>query len=218
MHEIQKHILKKLSSVDKARYGELKPRTVEGNQFVYHLRTLMRNGYVRNSGGVYSLASLGQQLVDRMSFKTFKERIQPKVVSIIALKDGNEYLFYKRNRLPFLGRVGFPYGKIHLEERILDAAHRELLEKTNLRATLKHRGVVYLTVHNETELVVHMLCHVFTGTDPEGELRSDTTFGGCFWSSMKDIPEKSLIPGVKQIIKHLERDKQFFFAEYFLNI
>ncbi|MDP2651486.1 MAG: NUDIX domain-containing protein [bacterium] len=217
MHEVQKHILKRLSLVDKSRYAELKPRTVEGNLFVYHLRSLMRSGLVASTEDGYCLTPKGKLLIDRISFETFNERIQPKIVTLLVVENENKYLLYKRRRAPFIGRVGFTYGKIHLEERLREAAERELFEKTNLKADLKHRGDVYITVHDETELVSHMLCHVFTGTKSQGVLRTDTTIGECYWGKLEDVKDTDLIPGVKQIAKLLKKKKEFFFAEYFLN-
>ncbi len=213
MHELQKHILKTLMFSKKAKYSTLKPKEVEGNLFSYHLKNLVKENYIELIDTFYFLSPKGRQYVDTLSSETLHPRTQPKIVSIIVLKQGDTFLLYKRSKMPFINHIGFPYGKIHLEERVQDAAQRELYEKTGFTAELKHRGDVYLTIHDETELVSHMLCHVFTGTEPTGELK-----GECFWSSIEEIPKTSLIPGVSQIVKLLEKNKtKFFFAEYFLN-
>jgi ADP-ribose pyrophosphatase YjhB (NUDIX family) len=218
MHDLQKHILKTLTVRKKARFADLKPKTVEGNLFVYHLKTLIREGYIENKDDKYTLTSKGKNFVDRVSFETFKERIQPKIVTLIALKNKKqEYLLYKRTRVPFSGYIGFPYGKIHLEERVADAATRELLEKTGLEATLKHRGDVYITVHDETELISHTLFHIFSGDNPRGNLRTDSHIGECFWAHIEDIPKENRIPGLSQIKKLLDKSHGLFFEEYFLN-
>jgi ADP-ribose pyrophosphatase YjhB (NUDIX family) len=221
MHEIAKSILQKLATQKTARYSELKDKAVEGNQFVYHLKSLIKFGYIKLEDKAYSLTSAGKHLIDRMSFMTFKERIQPKIVTIIVAEHDGEhtgkFLLYKRKRAPFIEHVGFPYGKIHLEERLQESAERELQEKTGMYGELKHRGDVYITVHDEAELVSHMLCHVFSGANLKGELNTNTG-GECFWGSLEDFPQNKLIPGVKQIAKLLEKNKRgHFFAEYFLN-
>jgi ADP-ribose pyrophosphatase YjhB (NUDIX family) len=217
MHNVQSHILKKLSFVDKARYADLKPGGAESNLFVYHLKSLIRSGYITKKDDAYLLTHEGKRYISRLSLETFKERIQPKIVTIIVIEHEGEYLLYRRRNAPFRGMTGFPYGKIHLEERILDAANRELFEKTNLKADLKHRGDTYITVHDEDELVAHMLCHVFEGKNPRGILKGDTVIGDCFWQNIEDIQANNLIPGVKQILKDLKKHKKFFFSEYFLN-
>jgi ADP-ribose pyrophosphatase YjhB (NUDIX family) len=198
----------------KAKYSKLKPVGTEGNLFSYHLKILVEEGLIELKTGHYYLTAKGKQHVDRISFTTLHTRVQPKIVTLIVLKEKDKYLLYERKRMPFIEHVGFPYGKIHLEERILEAADRELLEKTGLRANLKHRGDVYLTVHDETELISHMLCHVFSGSKITGALK-----GECFWSPIESIPKNKLIPGVAQIEKLLKENKSnLFFAEYFLNI
>ncbi len=217
MHEIQKHILKKLSLAKTARYAGLKPKTVDGNLFVYHLKNLLKEKYILSENGVYKLTSKGQNLSDRMSFEIFKERAQPKIVTLLVIQNKGNYLLYRRKRSPFIGSVGFPYGKIHLEEHVAEAAERELNEKTGLRASLRHRGDVYLVVYNEAELITHMLCHIFSGANYSGTLKADSPIGEVFWGKIEDLPEKKLIPGVKQIIKLLKNNKTRFFAEYFLN-
>ncbi len=226
MHQIQKHILKHLITNQSAKYSILKPNNVEGNIFSYHIKKLISLGYIKQSNRLYKLTAKGRQFADRTSLDTIQERIQPKIVTLIVLKEKNSkdinktksssrYLFYKRNKVPFINHIGFPYGKIHLEERIDESANRELLEKTGLTSKLKHRGIVYITVHDETEFISHMLCHIFSGYSLGGPLK-----GECFWSDLKDIPRDKFIPGVTQIEKLLNektnKDK-FFFKEFFLN-
>lgn len=232
MHDIQKHILKKLSLAKKCKYSELKPAGVESNKFAYHLQSLISGGLVAaktaDKDGGYALTPKGKHYVDTISFESFKPRIQPKIVTLLVLENKGSYLLYKRRKSPFINHIGFPYGKIHLEERIYEAAERELKEKTGLSAKLMHKGDVYLTVHDETELVSHMLCHVFVGSNPSGVLKAGDPTGECFWSKISDIPPRQLIPGVLQIEKLFKANKgkssgkggangARFFAEYFLN-
>ncbi len=217
MHEIQKHILKILSENSLARYADLKPKHVDGNLFTYHLKKLIKEGFISSKNGQYKLTLSGKRLVDKFSFKTLTERIQPKIVTILVIEKKKKFIFYKRKRTPFKDLVGLPYGKIHLEERLLEAAQRELLEKTGLSAKLSHQGDIYLTVHDETELVSHMLCHVFYGKNPTGILTSDSSAGECFWADPAILPQKDLMPGVPQILRLLKSSKSHFFEEYFLN-
>ena len=217
MHDIQKDILKRLMLSKKARYSDLKPSKIEGNLFSYHLQNLAKENYIELKNSKYNLTAKGKQHVDRISSINFGTRIQPKIVTLLVLKNKGKFLLYKRNKMPFIDCVGFPYGKIHMEEHVQDSANRELLEKTGLHATLKHRGIVSLTVHDETELISQMLCHIFTGTKITGDLININNTE-CFWSKTENFPKSNLIPGVIQIEKLLKTNKEkFFFAEYFLN-
>ncbi|MEI6553218.1 MAG: NUDIX domain-containing protein [bacterium] len=223
MHDIQKTILRKLMLSKKAKYSELKPAVIEGNLFSYHLQVLTKEKFIELKSGKYSLTFKGKRYVDGISTSTFSTRAQPKIVTFLVLKDKGKYLLYKRQKMPFIDRVGFPYGKMHLEEYIGDAAKRELLEKTGLTARLKHRGIIYLTVHsenenNEAELVSQMLCHIFSGTKITGNLIQNNPEHNCFWSKLENYKKDNLIPGVLQIEKLLKQNKtKFFFAEFFLS-
>src|SRR5436189_190302 len=135
MHYLQQHILKSIVLNGPRRFAQMKPREVDGNRFVYHLRALMREGYVEPHQKAYILTAEGKRYAEGMSLESFKERVQPKIVTLIVLKNKKgEYLLWKRRRVPFRNMVSFPYGKIHLGERLEDAAARELLEKTGLNA------------------------------------------------------------------------------------
>ncbi len=218
MHEIRREILKKLSETKKSRFSELKRKELEGNLFNYHLKGLVQDGYVIQKAGAYILTPKGKHLADRVSMTDFTERIQPKIITVIILKKGDKYLLYQWKKQPFIDHIGFPYGKIHIEERIAEAALRELAEKSGLRAKLKYRGHVYFTVHDETELVSSMLCHVFTGTQIEGELLKEFPSGTCFWGKLTDVPTRNLLPGVIQMERLVkEHPTGNFFGEYFLN-
>lgn len=236
MHEIRHHILKKLSQNPRATYSDLRPIVVQSNAFAYHLKTLKEEGLLTETVSKvdnkkwYSLSTKGKLYVDKISFDITGERIQPKIVNLLVIQKGkNEYLFYTRKRTPFIDHIGFPYGKIHLEERIHNAALRELHEKTGLNVPLRHVGDTYIAVHDEDELISHMLCHIFLGTvsttGPMREKKEDAFIEvkpGCFWSTLEAIPASKRIPGVTEIehlIRSLNPDKpERFFEEFFLTI
>jgi ADP-ribose pyrophosphatase YjhB (NUDIX family) len=220
MHEVQRGILKRLSTRVGLRFSEIKPKGVESNRFMYHLRSLIDGGYVKKVATLYRLTSKGKSFVDRVSSETFEERIQPKIVTLVICKNKRgEYLLYRRGKQPFLGKVGFPYGKIHMGERVLEAAERELQEKTGLSAPLVYRGDVYITVHDEEDLVTQMLCHVFSGTEPKGDLLVRSPIGSCYWGLPEKVSKSDEIPGFSQVFQ-LSRGPAIkpFFKEYFLDI
>ncbi len=220
MHSIQLHILKALTLKGKARYRDIKPAGVEGNQFMYHLKNIMDAGYIKKDGIYYVLTAKGKRHADRLSLATLRGRLQPKIVTMIycAQKNG-EVLLTKRSKEPFFGMISLPYGKVHLKERLLDAATRELFEKTGLRADLRHRGDVYLTIYEGEDLITQTLCHVFLGKNPQGTTKEETEAGTCFWSRIEKIDSKDLLPGLKEILGLIKNSREkHFFDEYFLNV
>lgn len=219
MHEIQKEILKKLSFQKKLKYSEIKPVAIEGNMFSYHLRQLLKRGFVRKIGEEgYSLDAKGVHYVEGLSTSDFKERAQPKIFNLILIKKNGKYLLYKNKTAPFIEMIGVPYGKIHLDEHLYDAANRELTEKTGLSATLSYVGHAYVTVHNETELISQKLFHVFTAKKITGDVVDETSLGELFWAKREDVLPQDFIPGIDRIIDLAEKSTEHFFAEYFLNI
>ncbi len=218
MHKITLHILKQLTLKPKLRYSQIKPSSVEGNHFTYYLNKLIKEGIVSKENDLYSLTSTGKHFVDKLSLENFQPRIQPKIVTLAACTNkNNEYLLYRRNRQPFFNLVGFPYGKIHLGETLQAAATRELKEKTGVNCKLIHRGDVYLTIHDGDELISQMLCHIFSGSNPTGELNADSKIGECFWDKFN--PEENYFPGHKEILKLLTENKtRHFFAEFTFNL
>jgi ADP-ribose pyrophosphatase YjhB (NUDIX family) len=215
MHRLQQQIIYRLSLESPLRYARLKPAEVEGNHFMYHLRKLLGEGLVAKREGVYELTPAGMLYVDKLSLKTLEPRIQPKIVTLIACQnEAGEWLLYRRRRQPFTGLIGFPYGKIHLGERIAEAAERELEEKTGLQAELTHVGDFYSTVFQGGELISQQLSHMFVGERPQGELREESNIGECFWATVEDPDDPKYFPGFSDLYRLITESKNGrFFAE-----
>jgi ADP-ribose pyrophosphatase YjhB (NUDIX family) len=211
MHQIQQHILGKLITAPSQRFSELKPDQVESNLFMYHLKQLIDQGYVSKiKDGSYSLTAYGLQYADGLSLKTFAPRLQPRIVTLSVVTDNpGRYLLFRRHRQPLINMVGFPYGKVHLDETITEAATRELKEKTGLECALKHRGDGYLTMSQNGEVVSQVLFHCFEGLHPQGELKQ-TSVGEAFWADPSQIPGWELMPSVMDIIDQLQQPGHFF--------
>ena len=220
MHPIQRHILKVLTVIGEMRYRDLKPKEIDGNQFMYHLGVVIKKGYVKKVGILYLLTTDGKMYADRAEFDTFIPRIQPKIVTMICcVNRKNETLLFKRTRSPVSNLVHLPYGKIHMGEPVKEAANRELKEKSGLEASLTHIGDIYVRVYDGDELIANILHHVFIGKNPTGEILEKTVAGIPFWSKIEDVPKKELIGGFKEIIEIIEKNKsKFFFEEFDLHL
>ncbi len=221
MHHIQQAILKKMLHKESATFSQLQPAGISSNVFSYHLASMLDQKYLKkNRAGEYCLASLGQSLIDRMSSATLSERIQPKIVTLIVCTNMHgDFLFYRRKKQPYFKKVGFPYGKIHLGERIADAASREFSEKTGLSATLHHCGEVYITVYDaQDELFTHTLFHIFSAKAPRGILETHSPMGESFWADIKDIPVSERMHGLAEIVRLLQKKKRNFFEEFIFTL
>ena len=216
MHQIQQHILKALILNQNRRYAELKPRSVDGNLFIYHLHKLIGQGLVQKCpDGSYELTNAGRVYADRLSLTTFQPRQQPRIVTLLVVRDEfDRFLFYRRRRQPLLGMVGFPYGKIHLGETIAAAAARELVEKTGLSASLTHAGDGYVTMLESGEPISQILFHLFIGSGATGKLASAGRTGQSFWSHLEDLAGDQVMPSVSDLIDLVASSaSDCFFAE-----
>lgn len=199
------------------RYSEVKPSVTEGNLFTYHLNKLLLAGLINKlADGRYELTSLGKSRVDRISLSTLSEPLQPKIVTIIATRNSEgKYLLYHRNREPFRGLVGFPSGKVHLGEKIAEAAAREMQEKAGLTGNFTHRGDIYITVYKNFELVTQALGHVFWCSGPKGKIIGKSRIGQAKWQKIDKTKPHNYIPGFMDTLRLLETSSQkHFFAEF----
>lgn len=216
MHPLKKHILYQLILNSHVNFAKLKPDGTEGNIFTYHLKQLINEDLVqKRADGEYELTEEGQKYADKATLKNLTPRAQPKIVTLLICQNQKgQYLLYERKRQPFLNLVGFPYGKIHLGEKVIKAGERELKEKTGLSAKLTHMGNVYLN-----NLLTHMLCHIILAKNPQGKLIEQSEIGQCFWDNLENIPADKLMPGVTKIYQLVKKKKYgFFFEEFFFNI
>lgn len=214
LHQYERQILKKFIFAKKPRYRDLKLKDIESNLFVYHLKKLIRDGYINKTLGGYELTAFGHHYIDRLSLLSFEPRLQPKITTLIILKNKKEeYLLCKRKRQPFYGLISFPYGKIHFGEKVKEAAQRELREKTGLLANLFHRGDAYLKIFKNDKLIIHMLCHIFSADYPDDVLIVESETDSYFWEKINNIDKNKTMPGFYEILNLVSKSKNKFFIE-----
>jgi ADP-ribose pyrophosphatase YjhB (NUDIX family) len=216
MHRLQKHILYNLTTNPSLAYSKLKPTAVEGNLFTYHLHCLIKEELIlKQTDGKYALTTQGKRLSEGLSLKTMTFSFQPKMVTLIACQGkSGKWLLYRRKRQPMINLVGFPYGKLHLDEPIARAAQRELKEKTGLSAKLTHRGDGYITIYQDKQLASQVFFHLFTGNDPTGKLKPPDKAGEAFWCDLSNYPNLKLIPSMPDLMELINnKSRGRFFCE-----
>lgn len=166
MHMYQKHILDLLRTNQQLHYGELRPSGVESSHFKYHLDQLRQDGLVeRVDRGVYTLTLKGKMAVDRLSAGRINPMQTPKVITYTLLRDDDAYYLQRKLKEPFLGKLNMVSGKVHLGERTIEAAKREVGEKTGLTVTsIQQNLVAEVRIHESGELISHFVAYVFTAS------------------------------------------------------
>ncbi|HKU17981.1 MAG TPA: NUDIX domain-containing protein [Candidatus Saccharimonadales bacterium] len=216
MHHIQQKILGKLLYAEWLNYARLRPAGIESNHFSYHLEQLMRAKLIVKHDKRYTLTAQGLQHVDRLSHQRMAGRLQPHIVTAINLvNEAGQTLLYKRGFQPYIGRSGFPLGKLHYEETTLAAAQRELAEKTGVTGVpLTHRGIVYLESKVEGVTISKVLYHLFDGTSGQTSQDPDPARGTSMWMDEATLADHELMPGFRAIKKLLAAHPgEFFFEE-----
>lgn len=209
-HWIQTYILEQLVRSATRRYTELKPRDVESNLFMYHLKNLVREGLIEKDEKVYTLSQKGLRYVATLSLKMGKLRKQPQILNAIIARNSQErYLFSKWHRQPNTGLISFPHGMMHYGEPLLDAAKRELAEKAGLTADMIYKGSAYIRTLANQETDRHMLVQLFEAVNiQEGrqdEYRHDVAEN--FWAHPEDLSPALFIPGFYEITQRVLASK-----------
>ena len=194
IHEAQTIILRELLFLPSARFAQLqKATTLESDHVKFHIARLVELGYVVKNDHVYSLTPTGKEYANKLDTDVNRIERQPKSAIILVIENNEgQLLVQERLKHPYFGFWGFAGGKIRWGETILEAAGRELMEETGLKATLMYRGVYHeLTNSHETQEVLEdKIFHVVYGSDPQGELIQDFEGGHNEWLGLESIESK----------------------------
>lgn len=176
MHFIQKHILDKLRTVSSMRYTQLNSIEVESGHFRYHLNELIRNSHVAQiERGLYGLTPKGQAFVDKLSEKRVNASPMPKVITYTLLKDENVLLLQKKPKQPYMGLLNMIGGKLHEGELAVNAATREVKEKTGLTIQPPNlKGIFEIIISTDSGLYTHVITYVFIAEVSRTSLKDDT--------------------------------------------
>lgn len=215
-HHIQRTIMKAFLESPTASYSRLKPEGIESNLFLYHLRQLIAQGLIEKDGKTYHLGVRGKQFLDRSNLDTMVIRVQPKVISMLAVQNpAGEYLILERLHQPFMNLKGFPSGKLHFGESLLEGAYRELEDKSGLTADdveLRLRGNVAMRFFSADpkNVVNHVVSYVFAGTCRTAQSNLfEKPLLRTFWADETVFSEAQAIKGHDKILQMLKRDGYF---------
>lgn len=213
-HHIQRQIVHTLMFNEYARFTDLCPPRVDTNLFSYHLKLLLKQGYVAKTEQGYTLSHKGMQYVDRISATKMRLRTQPKIITMLFVQspDGR-VLLQKRTKQPYINTWTLPYGKLHIDDlSLMDAATREANEKLgSTPSAINHLGDCYIRVMRESYIESTTLAHL-VGVTPASVPLGDNLQ----WVTPESLPGLRLAPAVQQIIARCNNSTVMFFDEYTL--
>lgn len=237
-HPIERDILQFLTTCESARFSDMRPSKVDTNLFTYHLKLLVKAGYIIKSEAGYSLSSLGLNYIDRVNHDALQLRTQPKIVTKLLIQDGyGKVLLEKRATQPHIGTWELPSGEMRIDDESITATAGKLaMEKLSFTPSkLRHVGDCYIVVGKKVRTNVHPaegavlvdgdVLHLATKEVFETESRtfahivrfeSDNIVIGdhCKWVEPLDIARMEVAPGTEQIITRSFFGDDFFFEEF----
>jgi 8-oxo-dGTP pyrophosphatase MutT (NUDIX family) len=196
-----------------ARFSELRPPRVDTNLFSYHLKLLIRSGFiVKLETKDYTLGAVGLSHIDRVSGNNSTPRDQPKIITMLLIQNSDgQVLLQKRKKQPYINDWTLPFGKVRIDDPSIEsAAKRHALEKLDLRnSNVRHVGDCYVRVHSEGVILSNTLVHVFRYEIDK--LFSDDSI---VWIDPIKLGRYNLAPGIDQIISRSFFGDEHFFAEF----
>ncbi len=208
MHYIQKGIIQKLARLAPQRFSDLQPDDVPNNTFSYHLKKLSQAGYVELTDGGYVATRKAMKSIQYAADGDKKTRVPIFITAIYVTNTDDEVLLIERNKQPFVGWCGIPAGLIHQGEHMHDAARRELMEKTSIKApSLKFAGVLDFQYLEQIsgDLFVHTVAFIYSYKLPgDGkQLAGHTTrYGKLLWSKLDHAHILPEVETVKDLVKN----------------
>jgi len=195
VHEVQMKILRKLLFVQQAQFSNLLRETkLTSDHFTFHVKKLIAAGYVVKDNDSYRLTTTGKEYANRMDTEEYVIEKQPRlsVLLVVENHDG-KYLAQQRLKQPFYGFWGRMTGKIQWGETLEEAADRELLEETGLRAEFRYAGL-YHKMDYETggAILEDKYFMVMFGSNPTGVLRDEEGHHN-EWLSVEELQQKDKV-------------------------
>lgn len=208
MHFIRKHILRTLTLKKWARFRDMKPGSVDSNLYNYHLKELIKDGYVeRREQKGYRLSPAGLRYVDHVSLESFEPRWQPKLLTKLYIQnEEGAVLMWPKMKQPFIGTWSLPSGKIHYDDVTTErAAQRELSYITDKQLDLRLLGVAEIAVHINNNLTTHGIEYVYGLTMKAADMQHE--YGQ--WVQLSELPGLRCAPGSSAVLE-LVASGEFF--------
>lgn len=218
-HHISRSIIAHLHTHEYARFSDMRPKGVDTNLFTYHLKILMRDGYIIKTTAGYTLGQKGLLYVDRVSTEKMNLRAQPKIITMLLIQNGEgRVLLQQRLKQPFINTWSLPHGKLHIEDlSVASAAVRESEEKLDhTPPAVRHVGDFYIVTHQkiaDADIQSRTLAHLVRFETDDIE-QTETLQ----WVKPLSLSSLPLAAAVEQIIARAFFNDAFFFEEFHIDL
>lgn len=217
INNIQAGIISRLFLHESLRFSEINDADVPSDQFSYHLRRLIKYNLVeKDQAGRYRLSVAGRSqaiLMDSQTHQFIEQGFVAVRVVLSKIEDDQiKYLVQKRARVPYMGYIGEPGGKVLLGEDVMVAAKRNMLAETGLDCDVAIRGLAHYRDSYKGQLVQDKYFFVAQASNPKGTLKEVGISGDNFWLTLDEIKARPFHQGVPELLE-IATGKSFTFRE-----
>lgn len=211
MQDYKTYILSQLKYRQYARFSDIKPPKVSTNAFSYHLKKMIKDGWLLKTDDGYTLAIRGLAYADRESANKLV-RSQPNIGIVLLIQDGyGKVLLKKRQEQPYIGSWGLPFVNAGVADTSVEQAGtwacKQLLK--TIPDSVKHVGDCYVRTHKGKLAIGSVLNHVVR-VDAHGIDATDEFA----WFEPLSLSQMILVPGTESVITRAFFNDNFFFEEY----
>jgi DNA-binding MarR family transcriptional regulator len=215
-HNIQHSIVRVLAKVDGLTFSELRPDLLDNKLFTYHLKIVIREGFVEKSvDGKYRLTPSGQKLWRRMAEKPNVIALRAYSVLFLIIKSPTHgWLLYRRKTHPVIDKVGFMHTTPRAQTSILDGATQDTLEKTGLSCTFSVIGSGFFRMRKGDTIDGFNNFTLLLCESARGILTPNDELADYFWVKDPDFSSPDMLPNMKILVeKYQDNDVPFFIDE-----
>ncbi len=206
VHYIQRHILTQLISHPTRRYSQLRPERIEANQFVYHLKQLIGEGFIEKCQQGYELTTRGRSYADKFDPTSFDVAwdSQPRNVIFIALHNpGHDaWLLVRRLKQPAINMFGFIATDVRLGEYIIQTAAAHIANEYKIHCELAYHLSGSATIYRGAQLESYCIFQLLVG---EITVVDIARMHDLEWHATKSLVAPDIIPTTSPIIKALHK-------------
>ncbi len=216
-HHIQRAIVYKLAFSEGMRFSELKPDDLENKAFDYHLKKVIRGGYVKKADdGLYRLTSEGQ-LMWRVSQKkaTQAGRAYSTLLLAVQRQEDGAWLLYRRRTQPMIGLTGFMHAKPTPDATSMEVAKQTLYEQTGLTGEFVVHAHGYFRIFRGGTVEGFTHFTLLKCTEIRGELHQNSELAEYYWDTDPDWQAPDMLPNTQTLRKMLEAPAGSFVEQTF---